>query len=446
MSITVNKISFTRVAAAFVMSIFTLACTPDKSKPQPNSTPDASAIADAGTSASADASAPSPDSGTNAMADAGTSQPDASTADTGVEECQLSADLDDFINTLMTQNQIPGLSAGIVTGSGLVWSKGYGFADIAAARAPTADTIFAMMSISKVVTSAGVMQLVESSQLDLDADINDYLDDFDIIHPQFPNTPITTRQLLSHTSGLAADDYGILQLNIHTNDADVQPLGQMLKNLLVPGESRYDDGFNWSDNAPGTIWTYSSIGMSLAGLVAESIANRGFDQLTDANIFQRLGMPNTSWRLTPYQNRLDDLAVMYHWSEPDQRHDIVEHFTFADYPAGSIRSSVSDFSRFLAAMINDGIHDGQRILQASTAQAMRDIQFEALNGGQGIGWQYRYDDRTLIGHGGDDSGASTDMWYDVDTGKGVIMLMNVTRREETDQILLRLIEETDNCN
>jgi CubicO group peptidase (beta-lactamase class C family) len=359
--------------------------------------------------------------------------------------CAVSADLDAFITTRMEESRIPGLAAGIVTAGGLAWAKGYGLADIAAGRAAEPDTIFALMSIGKVATATGVMQLVEKGQLDLDANINDYLTAFDIVHPSFPDVPITLRQLLTHTSGLAGDDYGVLQLNIAASDAAVQPLGEMLSDLLVPGGSRYDGGSNFSDKAPGTDWAYSSIGISLAGFVAESVAGESFDVLTAASIFAPLGMSDTSWRLDPYQNKLDRLAVMYNWDETARTHDVVAPFTFSDYPAGSIRSSVTEWSRFLAAMVDDGSFAGASIVSAATAAGMREVQFPELSSMQAIGWHRTASTRNLLGHGGDDAGASTDMWYDLDTGKGVIMLMNVTRRPDTNAILDRLLDESDRC-
>ena len=359
--------------------------------------------------------------------------------------CDVSSELDVFIEAAMAENNIPGLAAGIVTPDGLAWSKGYGSADIAASRDVESDTIFALMSISKVVTATGVMQLVEAGTLDLDADINAYLDDFEIVHPQFPEATITTRQLLTHTSGLAGDDYGVLQLNIKTSDAEVQPLGEMLGSLLTPAGDRYDGGANYSDNAPGTAFAYSSIAISLAGFVAESISGTGFDELTDASIFDSLGMTNTSWRLSPFADKLDEVAVMYNYVEGADVYEDVEAFTFADYPAGSIRSSVPELSRFLAAMINDGNFGGQQILSPTLTADMREVQFPLISSSQAIGWSYWLGERTLLGHGGDDAGASTDMRYDVDTGKGVILLMNVTRRPNTDDIVERLLDESDGC-
>ena len=360
--------------------------------------------------------------------------------------CEVSADLDSFIETMMEQNQIPGLAAGIVSKDGMVWARGYGQADIAASRKVTKDTVFALMSISKVVTAAGVMQLVDAGSLDLDTDINSYLKDFQIVHPSFPNSTMTTRQLLTHTSGIAGDEYGVLQLNIATSDADVQPLGEMLASLLTPGGARYDNGYNFSDSAPGTAFAYSRIAISLAGFVAESVAQTGFDQLTDKNIFQSLGMTNTSWRLSPYQNKMDQVAVMYNYEEASSSFSVVEPFTFSDYPAGSIRSTVPDLSRFLAAMINKGSYSGQQILEPATVAAMGELQYPDFASSQAIGWtRWEVGERIFLGHGGDDSGASTDMRLDLTSSMGVILLMNTTRRPNTDAIVDRLFEESDGC-
>jgi CubicO group peptidase (beta-lactamase class C family) len=156
-------------------------------------------------------------------------------------------------------------------------------------------------------------------------------------------------------------------------------------------------------------------------------------------------MGNTSWRLRPYLDRLDDVAVMYNFDETDEEFFVVPHFTFADYPAGGIRSSVSELSRFLAAMINEGVLDGAEVLAQSTFNSMLEVQYPDVNSGQAIAWNYKIGERVLAGHGGDDAGASTDMYFDVDRGIGVILLMNVTRRPNTDDIFNRLFEASEAC-
>lgn len=371
-----------------------------------------------------------------------------------VSGCSVPATLDDTVSDFMQANNIPGLSAGFVASNGLIWSKGYGYADVDASRLISADTVFALMSISKVFTAVGVMQLVEKGELNLDTNVNDIID-FSVVHPVFPSSAMTTRQLLSHVSGLEGDDYGVLQLNIKTDDADVEPLDQMLAGLLDPastaddarhGFDRYSNGANYNpDNAPGSAHVYSSIGISLAGYVAQSIAGEGFDQLTQKSIFDALGMTNTSWRLAPYEGKWDQVATMY--STCSGSCVATDAFTFADYPAGSIRSSVSDLARFLAALINNGTFDGQTILSSATVAQMREVPFPDASSSRAVGWYYSGPQGNRLGHGGDDTGASTEMHYDLDTGRGVIMLMNVTRNANTDELLNAFFDAVNaNCN
>jgi len=364
--------------------------------------------------------------------------------------CDVSADLDSFITDTMALDNIPGLAAGIVTAEGLVWSKGYGMANIAGSTPVTDETYFALMSISKMVTAAGVMQVVEDGDLDLDADVNDYFASvvvppnisFEINNPNAAGT-VTLKHLLSHTSGIAGDDYGVLQLNIETSDAALQPLGEMLASLLHPDGARYDGGDNYSVNGPGSNFSYSSIGISVGAYAAEVVSGTGFDELTKANIFNRLGMTNTSWRLNDFDDKQDQLAVMYNLvgDTPEQ----LEAFTFAEYPAGSLRSNVPELARFLAAIINDGTYGNQQILTPQSVALMEEAPFPDATGGLGYGLGMFLATDDLRAHGGDDAGAATDMAYNRVSGKGVIVLSNVTRTIGNDEIYQRLLQEAENC-
>jgi len=350
----------------------------------------------------------------------------------------------------MSEDNIPGLAAGIVTAEGLVWAKGYGMANIAQSTPVETDTIFAVMSISKMVTAVGVMQQVESGKLALDSDINSYFNGvtvkpniaFQITNPHASGT-ITLKHLLSHTSGIAGDDYGVLQLNIKTSDAALQPLGEMLAALLHPQGDRYDNGSNYNTTAPGAAFSYSSIGISVGAYAAEVVLGMGFDELTQKNIFDRLGMVNTSWRLSHYDDKKAKLAVMY--NPVGGTLEDIEAFTFAEYPAGSIRSTVPELARFLAAMINRGTYGNQQLLTPASVTAMEEPPFpNAIDGfSYGLGMFIAGDD--LRAHGGDDAGAATDMAYDRKTKKGVIVLSNVTRQVNNDAIYQRLLQEAEMC-
>ena len=365
--------------------------------------------------------------------------------------CEVSADLDSFITDTMALDGIPGLAAGIVTADGLVWSNGYGMANIAESTPVTDETYFALMSISKMVTAAGVMQVVEDGDLDLDTDVNDYFAgvvvppdiSFEINNPNAAGT-VTVKHLLSHTSGLGGDEYGVLQLNIKTSDAQLEPLGEMLAAHFHPDGDRYDGGSHYSGNAAGTNFSYSSFGISVGAYAAEVVSGTGFDELTKGSIFDRLGMANTSWRLNDFDDKLDQLAVMY--NPFDGTPEAVDAFTFAEYPAGSIRSNVPELARFLAAIINDGTYGNQQILTPQSVALMEEAHFPDAEGGLGYGLGMFLATEELRAHGGDDVGAATDMAYNRVSGKGVIVLSNMTRSAGNDDIYLRLLEEAENCD
>ena len=125
--------------------------------------------------------------------------------------------------------------------------------------------------------------------------------------------------------------------------------------------------------------------------------------------------------------------------------EALEAFTFAEYPAGTIRSNVSELARFLAAKINNGTYGNQQILKPASVAAMEEAPFPGANSGSsyGLGMFIAGDD--LRAHGGDDAGAATDMAYNRNTKKGVIVLSNVTRRLNSDVIYQRMLVESELC-
>ncbi|MFP6683278.1 MAG: serine hydrolase, partial [Polyangiaceae bacterium] len=177
----------------------------------------------------------------------------------------------------------------------------------------------------------------------------------------------------------------------------------------------------------------------------EVVLKTGFDELTQKSIFDRLGMVNTSWRLSPFDNKKDKLAVMYNPINGGSTLDPIDAFTFAEYPAGTIRSNVPELARFLAAMINRGTYGNQQILEPASVAAMEEPPFpNAMDGNSyGLGMFVAGDD--LRAHGGDDAGAATDMAYNRKTKKGVIVLTNVTRRGNNDVIYQRMLAESELC-
>ncbi len=120
---------------------------------------------------------------------------------------EFKAHMDERIPALMKLYGIPGCSIALVQDNEVVWTEGYGYADVASGRALTVDTPMSVQSITKSVTAWGIMSLVEKGLIDLDAPVSQYLKSWQFPVNDYPTDIITVRQLLSHTSGMPLGDF-----------------------------------------------------------------------------------------------------------------------------------------------------------------------------------------------------------------------------------------------
>src|SRR5262245_37077688 len=155
--------------------------------------------------------------------------------------------LDAFLQAQMEEAAVPGLAVAVIHGDQVILSKTYGYANVERRQPVTADTPFNVASISKPVLGVILLQLAAAGRLDLDHDINEYLH-FKVENPHARSTPITVRQLATHTGSIADND------DPSSYTANVDPaisLEDHLIQLLTPGGRRYQDGAFFLDAAPG---------------------------------------------------------------------------------------------------------------------------------------------------------------------------------------------------
>lgn len=327
------------------------------------------------------------------------------------------AELDEFIESRMAAIHVPGLAAAIVKDGEVVWSRGYGLADIAGERPVTPDTIFMLASISKTITATAVMQLVEDDQLDLDAAVGTALG-FPVTNPAAAGA-ITTRMLLAHSSSIQ-DNWDVLSSLYVDGDSPIG-LGAFMQDYLTPAGDYYDAGMNFYPYAPGAMWNYSNVAVSLSALVAEERAGMSFETLCADRIFAPLGMTESAWHLATLEPT--HLATPYRYT--GSAYEPIPHYGYPDYPDGALRTSAAQLARFLAAYSRGGELDGARILDQATIDEMWRVQAPSVDPTQGLVWYH--EDRpsgAMIGHGGSDSGVATEMLLRLDDGVGVIVLMN----------------------
>jgi CubicO group peptidase (beta-lactamase class C family) len=246
-------------------------------------------------------------------------------------------------------------------------------------------TLFRIASISKMMTTLGLMRLVEEGKLDLDADVSGYLG-FTLRNPHFPDPPITLRTLLTHTSSLR-DEAG------YSWGADTA-----LRDVLVRGSRLYGDGKMWAANAgPGAYFTYCNLGWGVIGTIMERVTNERFDRLMRRLLLEPLGLqagynpselPAATLAnvATLYRKRTVDTEVWdrngpwiaqadsYGKAPPAPPAGIEGYVIGANAtpfsPTGGLRISAHDMGVVMLMLMHGGMHDGKRFLKASTLAQM----------------------------------------------------------------------------
>lgn len=264
---------------------------------------------------------------------------------------ELEAFMDGLLTAEMADKHIPGAVVAVVQDSRLLFTKGYGYADVENRKPVDPErTLFRIASVSKLITWTAVMQMVEEGKLSLDVDVNEYLDF--AIPATFPE-PITLAHLMSHTSGFEDRSFNMWKLRAE----EMLPLGDYLKaNLparIFP---------------PGTASGYSNYGASLAGYIVERVSGLPFNDYIEQKIFTPLGMMHSTFRQPLPELLAADMAKGYNYSGGEYVAGDFEYLLTA--PGGAVSATAADMTRFMIAHLQNGELDGQRIFADETAHQM----------------------------------------------------------------------------
>ncbi len=326
------------------------------------------------------------------------------------------ADLGPHLEQMMTDAHIPGLAVAVTRPGNVLWTSAYGLANVDTSLAVTEDTPFMLASVSKTVTGVAVMHAIENHHLTLDTDINQILP-FTVDNPKLDGETIQLRHLVTHTSGIR-DNWSRMP---YADGDSPYALGDYLKGYLVEGGNWYSATDNYYEDIPGTVWNYGNIATALAGYTIEATTTTPFDAYCDTHVFEALGMTNTGWHLADF----DPAIVAMPTEFTGNSYQSYGHYGYADYPDGQLRSSINDIARFLAAITNGGTLGNAQVLDEATVDDLLSAPVPGVDEGQYVFW-YRStnNDRQVIGHNGGDRGVATEMVFSIDTGIGVVILMN----------------------
>jgi len=264
-------------------------------------------------------------------------------------------------------------------------------------------TQYRIASISKLVVALGVLKLVEDGKLGLDEDVSGYLG-FRLRNPHFPDSPITLRMLLTHTSSLR-DDGGYSW-----------PENQRIRDVLVPGGALHGSGAMWSDEAPpGAYFRYANLPWGVIGTVMERVTGERFDRLMRRLILEPVGMHGgfspadmaaahvaniaTLYRKRsdaegkeawdpkgPWIPQVDDYSREAPRPRAGPMYEIGSNGTLFG-PQGNLRASAADLGRLMRMLLQEGEIDGRRVLAKETVRRFFERQwtFDRRNGESGYG-------------------------------------------------------------
>lgn len=299
---------------------------------------------------------------------------------------ELEAFLDGVMKIQLDEHNTVGAVVTVVKDGQLFLNKGYGYSDWEA-RTPVDPerTLFRIGSISKLFVWTSVMQLVERGLLDLDTDINEYMDGVEI--PATYSEPVTLRHVLTHSAGF--EDWVV---ELFGEDAsDLRPLSDILAEQ-TPARVR----------PPGEVSSYSNHATGMAALIVEQAVGMPWDRYVQEQILDPLGMEHFSFAQPLQEGLAADMSKGYSGRAPNYREESFEYVPL--YPVGAAAASGAAMARFMSAHLGGGRLGDARILAEETARTMHSDLFrmaEGVNAAAHGFYEMSANGERIIGHGGD---------------------------------------------
>ena len=310
--------------------------------------------------------------------------------------------LDGFVPYAIDQADIAGGVVVVVKDGQVLTERGFGYSDIKSRKPVDPETtMFRPGSTSKLFTWTSVMQLVQAGKLDLDRDVNDYLDFR--IPPAF-GKPITLRDLMTHTAGFEESAKFLIVFDPKANKS----LEAVLKRW-IPARIY----------APGAMPAYSNYGCALAGYIVQHVSGEPFDAYVQHHIFDPLGMRHSSFVQPLPASLVPFMATGY--QQASMKPEGYELVGLA--PAGALAASGGDMAKFMIAHLENG----GPLLNPQTAALMHAPANTPIPGMPPMALGFYHEDRngqTIIGHAGDLNFFHTDLHLFLDKGVGLFMSFN----------------------
>lgn len=301
----------------------------------------------------------------------------------------LTKELNDFRKTSL----VPGFAVAIVNEKGVLYVKGFGLANAKENVVFTPLTINWIASVSKTFVALSIMKLVEQGKLNLDDPINSILP-FKIVNPHYPNTPITVRHLLTHTSSIidSFEPYSVGEADVVLDDekdatqapAYMQPnvdwhkmskkisLDENIRKYTQPKAKWYSED-TFLKKEPGTHFQYSNLASSIAARIVEEKSGVSFINFTKKYIFEPLKMKNTAWNFAELNPKLvSKIYVQNDEKSPTGAAEYPQYY-MTNYPVSGLKTNITDLGSYLIEMIK-GFGGKGKLLNKQTYQMLFEPQ------------------------------------------------------------------------
>lgn len=307
--------------------------------------------------------------------------------------------LDVWIRAQVAYENLPGVSVAVVHDQDVIWSRGFGYADVEAKVPAAPDTIYSICSISKLFTSIGVMQLRDKGKLRLDDSPAAHLPWFRIRQQHEDSADITLRGILTHSSGLPREaDFPYWTGPDHlfpTRDEIIAKVSA--QDTLYPADTYYQ---------------YSNLGLTIAGEVVSAVSGQPYADYVQQHILDPLGLSDTAPEL-PDGSGAKRMATGYTAEYRDgTRKKVPSYLVRGIAPAAGFASTAEDLAAFASWQFRLREKGGTEVLDANTLKEMQRVHWleEDWSTARGLGFAVsRYQDTTLVGHGGSCPGFRTEL-------------------------------------
>ncbi|HVE61873.1 MAG TPA: serine hydrolase domain-containing protein [Chitinophagaceae bacterium] len=318
----------------------------------------------------------------------------------------LEKKLDSLVPLILKEYKVPGVSLAVIRDGKVLWTKGYGMADKEKNIPVSSLTRFNIGSVSKTFTAFAVLMLSERGMINIDSPIHKYLKRWQLPFSKFDNKKVTIRRVLSHTAGLSVAGYhGIYK------PGDILP-------TLVQSLSGYEgsDGALYVMQEPGTLLRYSSGGYTLLQMMIEDVTGKPFSQFMQKEIFDPLGMSNTSYDWSIIKSKV---ATPY-----DEKGNAWPQYQYVEQGSGGVYTTAADLATFVSLLVTKKQPE-KNLLKAETIRQMITAA-EATNGFYGLGVKMFpvSKNELLVSHDGANEGWRANYLLHPQKGDGVILLAN----------------------